>query len=275
MKAIYQPSGKAAEYSKWACNFYVGCSNGCTYCYCKTGILAGVMGGDKPTLKKCFRDEKHAIEVFEKELKANLPELQKHGLFFSFTTDPFLEETIKLTDQAISICVWYDVPAKVLTKRADWVSGYMIKKENMFIDFPMYLRSKYRQRIAIGFTLTGHDELEPGASTNQERINAMRKLHDVGFKTWASIEPIVDFESSLKMITKTVGFCDLYKVGLMSGGNYKGVEINYFMNMVMRQLSGVVKIYWKDSLLKAAGITQNQLPPNCVDRDYNIFQDIN
>ncbi|KAA6320448.1 hypothetical protein EZS27_029784 [termite gut metagenome] len=32
-KAIYNPSGKAGEYSYWACNFYNGCSNGCTYCY--------------------------------------------------------------------------------------------------------------------------------------------------------------------------------------------------------------------------------------------------
>ncbi len=56
-KAIYNPSGKAGEYSYWACNFYVGCSNGCEYCYCKKGILSGVMGQDKPQLKKCFKDE--------------------------------------------------------------------------------------------------------------------------------------------------------------------------------------------------------------------------
>ena len=30
-KAIYNPSGKAGEYSTWACNFYVGCSNMCEY----------------------------------------------------------------------------------------------------------------------------------------------------------------------------------------------------------------------------------------------------
>ena len=32
-KAIYQPSGKAAEYGEWACNFHIGCSNWCDYCY--------------------------------------------------------------------------------------------------------------------------------------------------------------------------------------------------------------------------------------------------
>lgn len=262
MKAIYQPSGKAAEYSKWACNFYVGCSNGCDYCYCKKGILAGTMGGNKPTLKKCFKNTGDALRIFCKEIYANKTDLQKHGLFFSFTTDPLLSETFGMTWGGMASCNTNGIPVKLLTKRADGALRLLTA-----------IPKGYEKMIAIGFTLTGHDELEPGASTNAERIQAMRKLHDAGFRTWASIEPIVDFESSLKMITKTVGFCDLYKVGLMSGGNYKGVEINYFMNMVMRQLSGVIKIYWKDGLLKAAGITRDQLPPNCVDRDYNIFQE--
>ena len=31
-KALYNPAGKAGEYAAWACNFFVGCSNGCKYC---------------------------------------------------------------------------------------------------------------------------------------------------------------------------------------------------------------------------------------------------
>ncbi len=64
-KAIYNPSGKAGEYSYWACNFYVGCSNGCAYCYLKKGRGAKILGGDCPTLKKCFKDESDAIQVFD------------------------------------------------------------------------------------------------------------------------------------------------------------------------------------------------------------------
>lgn len=37
-KATYNPSDKAGEYAKWACNFYVGCANGYTYCYLKKGV---------------------------------------------------------------------------------------------------------------------------------------------------------------------------------------------------------------------------------------------
>jgi hypothetical protein len=31
------------------------------------------------------------------------------------------------------------------------------------------------------------------------------------------------------------------------------------------------KFYFKDSLLKQAGISRSELPGNCVGRDYNIF----
>ena len=49
---IYNPSGRAGEYSYWAANFYVGCSNGCTYCYLKKGRGKKVLGGDTAELKK-------------------------------------------------------------------------------------------------------------------------------------------------------------------------------------------------------------------------------
>ena len=76
-KAIYQPQGAAGEYAKYACNFFKGCSNSCSYCFNKRWNW-----GNVPKLKACFKDEKHALEVFEKELRAILPELQKHGLLF-------------------------------------------------------------------------------------------------------------------------------------------------------------------------------------------------
>jgi DNA repair photolyase len=260
--AIYQPKNKAAEYAEWACNFYVGCTGMCSYCYCKKGILGKAMGGDSPELKKCFKDEKHALDVFEKELKANLSELQEHGLFFSFTTDPMLPETIGFTFNALSLCLNNNVPVKILTKRADW--WYMwYAKANIFVN--------KQHMVAFGFTLTGHDELEPGASINQERIEAMEKLHDAGFRTFASIEPVIDFDSSLAMIMQTAGFCDHYKIGLLSGQKVDWTfteELDSFIydaEYIANENGST--IYWKDSITKHI---------NCdgkvsVGRDFNIF----
>jgi DNA repair photolyase len=265
-KAIYQPSGKAAEYSAWACNFYKGCSNGCTYCYLKKGREAKVLGGDKPVLKSCFEHETDALDVFSKELTKNLDALQKHGLFFSFTTDPMLPQTIDLTWDAVGIAIYKKVPVKILTKSTQWVDGWLadIKNFDGGIENP--------ELYAFGFTLTGHDELEPGASTNAERIKAMRKLHDAGFKTWASIEPIIDFESSYRMILESLDCCDLYKIGLESGKKYSKSDLLYFIDFIACEL--VVPVYFKDSLLKQAGTSRSELPSNCVTRDYNIFRDI-
>ena len=272
-KAIYNPSGKAGEYAKWACNFYVGCSNGCEYCYCKKGILSGAMGMDKPQLKKCFKDENHAMEIFEKEVIQNLPDLQKHGLFFSFTTDPMLYETNKLTRLAMRKCLSLKVPIKILTKKADWVDDFLEAPDFYISGWSDWNISDnvILNYIAFGFTLTGHDELEPGASTNAERIEAMRKLHDAGFKTFASIEPIIDFDSSRKMIYDTISFCDLYKIGLESGKKYPKSEIQKFVKLLPHRISPS-KIYFKDSLLKAAGIDRSELPANCVGRDFNLFE---
>lgn len=263
-KAIYQPSGKAAEYSKWACNFYVGCSNNCSYCYLKKGIGAAILGGNVPTLKKCFRDEHHALDVFIKELRVNLTELQKHGIFFSFTTDPMLPETIELTIDAIIVCICSNVPFKILTKRADWVElllglclSYGIGEQNI---------------MAVGFTLTGHDELEPGASTNTERIEAMRKLHDAGIKTFASIEPVIDFDSSMAMIEQTIGICDLYKVGLESGKSYnKSQQESFLFKLITLATKNDLRVYLKDSILKDVRYYRENLPNEFVSSDYNLF----
>lgn len=273
-KAIYNPSGKAGEYSKWACNFHTGCSNVCEYCYCRKGILATNMGQDKPRLKKCFRDETHALEVFEKELKRNLAELQNHGLFFSFTTDPMLPETVGLTWDAMNICIDNNIPVKILTKTVghEWMKRLI---EPNVSDFAKCWSETDKKHLAIGFTLTGHDELESNASTNKERIKAMWALYSAGFKTWASIEPIVDFESSYFMIQSVVDCAKLLKVGLMSGKKYSSEDCRDFIEKSLRYFDHWewdTKIYFKDGLLRQAGINREDLPGYCVTRDYNMFE---
>jgi|ERR1035437_52194 DNA repair photolyase len=277
-KAIYQPKGRAGEYSRWACNFYKGCPNGCTYCFLKKGVLKHAMGGDTAKLKDCFKSPDHAIEVFQNELIDHRNELQQCGLFFTFSSDPFLEKTIDLTVRAIDICMANGIPVKLLTKRADWIEGYFTPNAQ-FCAFPYLIKSEYKSKIAFGFTLTGHDELEPGASPNAERIEAMSKLHDMGFKTFASIEPIIDFSGSLKMIKESRFCCDLFKIGLESGKKYDKNELTSFMVYVLNYSEKIMggikpdfKIYFKDTLLKQADISRDNLPKICVTRDYNLFK---
>lgn len=258
-KAIYQPSGKAAEYSPWACNFYTGCSNDCEYCYCKLGRMSRIWSYE-PKLKKCFKSQEHALEVFQRELWINRIELAEHGLLFSFTTDPLLPQTMPLTYTAAIMAQMCEVPVQILTKRADFTT-----------DLGMLCLD--RELTAFGFTLTGFDNKEPGASTNQERIEAMSKLHDMGFKTFASLEPIIDPKKSRKIIEDTRRFCDLYKIGLISGSGknfYDDTEL-YNLFLWLRDSAKDQKIYIKDSFLSHFSISRDHLGGNFVNSDFNIF----
>ena len=225
-KAIYKPKGKAGEYAEWACNLYVGCSNNCSYCYCKRGVLGHVMGAPVPTLKKCFRDPEDAYEVFVKELDKNLPELQKSSLFFTFSSDPMIPETRELNWECIDLALTRGVKCQVLTKNADFI------KE---LDTLLTHCWCYRDNLAFGFTLTGRDDLEPGASTNAERCETMRTLHQYGYRTFASLEPVVDPKKTTEIIYRIKDYCDLIKVGLMSGrslSEYNRSEVEWIASLL-------------------------------------------
>lgn len=259
-KAIYQPKGKAREYSAWACNFYNGCSNGCQYCYCKRGVLSHAWA-TTPYLKKCFKNEENALRVFIDEASKNLAELQQNGLLFSFTTDPMLPETIGLTQAAVRACLVLNIPVQILTKRADWELEITIPKPE-----------KAKELLAFGFTLTGCDNLEPYASPNIERVKKMLELHKEGYKVFASIEPIVKIDASFAMINALSGWCDLLKIGLLSGKkeyNEDGVQFLYEM---LKDDTRGSKFYLKDSFVDFLGIDRSALPAHFVESSYNIFK---
>jgi hypothetical protein len=83
------------------------------------------------------------------------------------------------------------------------------------------------------------------------------------------IEPIIDFQDSLDMIEMSWEYCDLYKVGLMSGKKYDVVEAQTFVERLMEIDN---KIYLKESLVKLTHYTHED-SDNFVQRDYNLFTD--
>ena len=218
-KAIYQPKGAAREYSAWACNLYNGCSNLCDYCYCKRGVLSYTLGLSKPVLKKTVgKDDKEALETFKKELvmyKDNIIN-DGTGLFFSFSTDPMLLEELPLTTLCVNECVKNDVPVQILTKKSYWV--------HTNIDFMNYLFSNWYDKVKIGFTLTDHDELEPDADSTMSRMLECCYLIQNGVDTFISLEPVVRFDDTLKIIKTFIDYGCIppeFRIGLMSGVDKK------------------------------------------------------
>jgi len=265
LKILSRPKGNAEEYGRWSVNPYIGCSHGCLYCYLKKGPSGAYLGQDAPVLKKGIVNEEHAYHLAMTEIIANRDEIiSDGGLFMSFTSDPCAPETRDLFYRIAKESVCMDIPCTMLTK----VSGI----ERIISEIARGLDYEYTHagNIAIGWTLTGHDELEPGASTNADRILTIKNLKEKyvcggAIRLWASIEPVIDFPSSLDMIYQALNAgCQHFKIGLLTNNTrvvrkpfefgehkfdaYKVIDCMHFIEDVMRLTEGKATVYWKQSV---------------------------
>ena len=248
-KALYTPKGAAMEYGRIGCNFYTGCPHECEYCYLKRGITGKVLGGTEVRLKKCFKDETDAARILRNELDKHLEQCQRYGIFLSFTTDPMIDETRELTNIAISEATVRDIPVWVLTKCSTFIYD-----ECNFMAWMDAINPIYRDRIHFGFTLTGRDDMEPKANTNADRIMAMRRMHLMGFSTFASIEPVIDWQSAERVVREAMTWCDHFKLGLRSGVKkdyYNIAESGAAIMRIVQAMESFGKtIYLKESTRK-------------------------
>lgn len=273
MKILSRPKKNAEEYGRWAVNPYIGCSNQCEYCYLRKGPSGKYLGQDHPVLKKGVVNEEHAYHLAMTEIIEHKDEIIRDGgLFFTFTSDPCLPTTCDLTFRISADAMNYGIPVTLLTKNADFCgmenpSVQLITvacQVDSWLTYIAMFRNTYQERLAIGFTLTGRDDLEPLASSNQKRINALKHLNREGWLTWASIEPVIDFDSSFRMIQQALDAgCQHFKIGLMTertkvcrrgftlGGTtfepYDPARCLAFVQDVMQQTRDRATVYWKQS----------------------------
>lgn len=262
LKILSRPKGNAEEYGRWSVNPYKGCSHGCLYCYLKKGAWANGLGGDTAQMKTGVVSDEHAYHLAIAEIIEHREEIIRDGgLFLTFTSDPCLMETYDLfADINFWACI-HGIPVTILTKCAYDIPKKCegIPKRPCFS--PFCISSKM---LAIGWTLTGHDELEPNAATNSERLRYMKIASDEGMMTWASIEPVIDFKSSLEMICQALeAGCKHFKIGLLTDRTrvvrkpfsfgdhhfeaYDLAECCSFTGYVMELTQGRATVYWKQS----------------------------
>ena len=261
-KALYTPKGAAMEYGRIGCNFYTGCPHECEYCYLKRGITGKALGGTEVRLKKCFVSEEHARRVLNSELDKHQEQCQRYGIFLSFTTDPLIEETRRMTAYTIIQARSCGIPVWVLTK----CSTFIYDEE--FMATLECINPVVRKFIHFGFTLTGRDDMEPKANTNADRIMAMRRMHLMGFSTFASIEPVIDWQSAERVVREAMTWCDHFKLGLRSGVKKDYYNIAESGAAIMRIVQAVESfgktIYLKESTRK---LLQQYLQPGA----YEVF----
>lgn len=283
---IYQPQGAAGEYAKWAINLYHGCSNGCTYCYNRRGVLSHVFG-DKPELaapiikqrdkllneylKKNNMTAHDAIkkgvvnheslvaarDLISKDLeKIGIDRIrQDGGIFFSFTCDPFdIEADMFILQQVVLHLLFDRIPVTILTKNVHWMQTGLWKStlRDLTTDYKDIARY-----LTIGFTITGKDKLEPGAPSTEERIEALRELRDKYLvKTFVSLEPITSIHTASEVIKKTYQITDEIRIGAQSPIKKNRYHVMEFISFVVavRSLANNLDCHFmvKDSMYKQA-----------------------
>ena len=203
MNVVYEPKGRAREYSALACNLYLGCTHGCRYCY-----APACMRTASEKWHKAANPRQKVIELFEKDARKLRGD--KRRILFCFLSDPYqpLERDERLTRQALNIVLANGLKSQILTKGcADLIQD----------DIELMKRAETH----LGITLTFIDDeqrqkWEPNASTVDDRIEIIKNAHKAGLYTWVSLEPVIDPEQTLHLIRKIHKYVHYWKVGKLN-----------------------------------------------------------
>ena len=211
---IYEPTGKAREYSPLALNYFKGCDHGCKYCYV-------------PNFLGCYnKSYNHKVVSCNQdfiELKRSAQKMQgcNTQILLSFTGDPYCNYETTETSQVLEILNYYKHKVAILTKNP----------EKAFKD--VELIKQFGNRIKVGTTLTFNNEedskeWEPGAPTSESRLKGLKQFVGQGVMTWASFEPVIDTNQSLMLLKQCVKYVNHVKIGKLN--NYENIEkkINWY-----------------------------------------------
>lgn len=237
---IYEPKGKAREYSPLSMNIFNGCDHGCTYCYVPACTF-------RPDANISPLQRKNILHNLEKELKISTP---KEQILLCFLCDPYSvhDKDTAITRQAIEIFMKYECKIAILSKGGN----RCLRDLDLFKKYPS-------GKIKFGTTLTFlndtiRQKYEPMASPCQDRLDVLEIIHDVGIKTFASIEPVIDPLESLRIIAGSLPHVDQYKIGKLNHDkNSKNINWTKFLKDSLSIIRPYGKeIYVKEDLRLAA-----------------------
>jgi len=206
MSIIYEPKGRAKEYSLLAANLYTGCSHGCLYCY-----APGVLRMDKEKFHTEVAARKDVVKQIEKEAAALA--CTDRRVLLCFTCDPYqpLDDELQLTRQVLQILKKHRVPFQILTKGGMRAARDfdLYEKWDAFATTMTFMQPTFMQPC--------YSEIwEPRAALPDERVSAIKIAKEAGIQTWVSLEPVIDIWESLKIISQTHDFVDHYKIGKLN-----------------------------------------------------------
>jgi len=211
------------EYGDYTINHVLGCSHGCTY-PCYAFMMARRFGRVKD-----YNDwlQPKLVENSIDLLKKEIPKKQKSikSVHLCFTTDPFMfgyPEVSEMSLEIIKLLDHYGIKCTALTK------GVL-----------PHVLSKFDRKHEWGISLVSFDErfrrqYEPFSADYPTRLASMKNLHDMGCKTWVSIEPYPTpniVEQDLGSLLRQVSFTDRIIFGRLHYNKlvaaYKGYQDFY------------------------------------------------
>lgn len=237
MSVIYEPRGRAKEYSPLALNIYKGCSHGCKYCYAPSATFT-----DKESFHKSQSVRKDILKKLEKDLQQRTLFREIDICLLCFTSDPYQgdEDFNIVTRKAIELFRQYNYPFQVLTKAGT----------KAIRDFDLYSK---QDRFASTLTFATDaltEKIEPNTAMPSDRIKALRHAKSLGIGTWVSFEPTIIPAHTFWLLDQTHEFVDEYRVGKVSG--YKvDVDWDKFAHDIVEKLEFYGKKYYIKDDLKA------------------------
>ena len=238
------------EYGDYTINHVQGCAHGCKFpCYAM--MMAKRFGKAKTYEEWCEpKLVSNALEILDEEIPRLKDKINSVQLCFS--TDPFMygyDEVSNLSIEIIKKLNASGIKCTVLTKGV----------------LPIKL-SQFSPENEYGITLVSLDEsfrreMEPNTSPYQERINALRALHDAGCKTWVSIEPYPTpnfIEQDLNEILESIAFCDKIIFGRLNYNKKVSEYRDYkaFFNRLSEQVIAFCEANSKTYHIKDGTITE-------------------
>lgn len=234
---IYQPAGRAREYSPLALNYFKGCDHGCKYCYVPNMLGRFQSGYQHENV--ITPNDFSTLETSARKMRGC-----DQQILLSFTGDPYCNAENGETKRVLEILNFYGHKVAILTK--DPVKALK----------DLELIKSFGNRIKVGSTLTFDNDTdslawEPGAAIPASRINGLKSFSEAGVITWASFEPVIIPDQSVNLMRMVSGFIDHVRVGKLN--NYKGLDKDidwqkFIADTVNVLSTNKVKFYIKNDL---------------------------
>lgn len=188
------------EYGDYTMNHVLGCAHGCKYpCY---AFLQKKRFGQVSSYEKWIEPYlvSNTLDLLDKEIPRLKNKIKSVQL--CFTTDPFMygyDEITQMSLAAIRKLNCAGIKCTILTKGVLPTELASLSADNEYGITLVSVSEDFRKRM------------EPFAAPYEERLAALRVLHDKGCKTWVSIEPYPTpnlIEQSLDDLLESISFVD-------------------------------------------------------------------